>query len=75
MPDKNSQEQLIQLAIKELNKVLQDAKQGKQPVMSNAIQKLSEEFEKINQQPNKMTEDETKDFAERLVKEISKLEE
>lgn len=75
MSNENSQEQLLQLAMKELNKVLQDVKQGRTATMSSTVQKLSEEFEKVGPQANKMTEEEAKAFAERLVKEISKLEE
>jgi hypothetical protein len=75
MVNNNSQDQLINLAMKELSKVLQDMKQGKTPEMSSTMEKLSAELESVNDKKAKMSEEEIKNFAEKLVKQISKLEE
>jgi len=75
MANNNSQDQLINLAMKELSKVLQDMKQGKAPEMSSTMEKLSEELESVNDKRKTMSEEEIKNFAETLVKQISKLEE
>jgi len=75
MGNNNSQDQLINLAIKELSKVLQDMQQGKTPEMSSAMEKLAAELESVNDKKKNMSEEEVKSFAEKLVKQISKLEE
>jgi len=62
------QDQLISLAIQELNRVLQDVKNGKTPEMSASIQKLSEELEKAS--PT-MNEEEAKTFAENIIHKIN----
>lgn len=71
----NSQDQLINLAMKELSKVLQDMQQGKTPEMSPTMEKLAAELESVNDKKTKMSEEEIKNFAEKLVKQISKLDE
>lgn len=71
----NPQDQLINFAIKELNKVLQDIKDGKTPEMPVAMEKLASELEMANKKRNSMTEDEIKQWAERIVQEVSNLEE
>jgi len=73
MSNQNSQDQLINFAVKELHKVLNDLKQGKEPNMSPAIQKLSLELETAKEKKAKMSESEIKEWAERIVKEVSNL--
>lgn len=70
----NSQDQLINLAMQELSKVLQDMKQGKTPEMSATMAKISEELEAASAKKKVMSEEEVKNFAETLIKQISKLE-
>ncbi len=71
----NSQDQLINLAMQELSKVLQDMQQGKTPEMSSTMETLAAELESVNDKKAKMSEEEIKSFAEKLVKQISKLDE
>jgi hypothetical protein len=61
--------------MKELSKVLQDMKQGKNPEMSSTMEKLSTELESVNDKHKTMSEEEIKNFAETLIKQISKLDE
>lgn len=73
MSNQNPQDKLIDFALTELAKVLQDMKEGKEPQMSSSMQKLASELEN-NTKKSKMSETEVKDFAERLIKQISNLE-
>lgn len=70
----NPQDTLINLAMKELSKVLEDMQQGKTPTMSPTMEKLATELEMANEKKKTMSEDEVKDFAETLIKQISKLD-
>lgn len=69
---KDPQATILNFAIKELNKIVQDLKNGKQPEMSPILQKLSQEIEDVD--PKKMSEKDTEVFAEKLVETISKSE-
>lgn len=75
MSNNNSQDKLINLAMQELAKVLQDMQTGKVPEMSSSMQKLSSELEMANEKRKNMSEDEIKEWAERIATEVSKLEE
>lgn len=75
MAGPNHQEKLIKLAIEELSKVLQDVKQGKTPTMPPTMQKLADDLEVINNNHKNMSEEEIKNFAEKLIQNIENLEE
>ncbi len=68
------QDKLIQFCIKELGKALQDVKQGKEPKMSSSMQKIADELDNVNDTYKNMTEEEVKNFAEKLLKDISEME-
>ena len=71
----NPQDQLINLAMKELSKVLEDMQKGKTPTMSPTMEKLASELEIANEKRKTMSEEEVKNFAETLITQISKLDE
>jgi hypothetical protein len=75
MTTNNPQDKLINFAMSELTKVLQDVKQGKVPEMSATMQKLASKLEMANETRKTMTDEEVKTFAETLVQEISNLDE
>jgi cytochrome c553 len=74
MSTQNPQDQLLGLAMKELTKVLQDLKEGKQPEMPSSMEKLASELEMATDQKKNMTEEEIKNWAQRIAAEVSKLE-
>ena len=74
MTTKNSQDQLIDLAMKELTKVLQDLKQGKEPSMSETMQKLSAELETVSEKKKVMSDQEIQEWAARIANEVSNLD-
>lgn len=73
MSNQNSQDQLMNLAMRELNKVLSDLKEGKTPEMSNAMQKLSQELELTYGKHKNMNEEQIKEWANKIVSEVEKL--
>jgi cytochrome c553 len=74
MSTQNPQDQLLGFAMKELSKVLQDLKEGKQPEMSSSMEKLASELEMATEKKKNMTEEEIKNWAQRIAAEVSKLE-
>lgn len=73
MSTNNPQDKLINLAMQELSRVLQDLRQGKNPEMSSSVQKLASELEMANENHNKMSEEDVKQWAARIATEVSKL--
>jgi hypothetical protein len=74
MDTRNPQDRLLGVAMKELGKVLQDLKEGKQPQMSSSMQRLASELETTTENKKNMSEEELKVWAERIAVEVTNLE-
>lgn len=74
MSDPTLQNKLLDLVLKQLTNTIDDIKQGKQPEMSPSMRRLADELEHINSKKHNLSEQEIKDFAEKLLKDIPNLE-
>lgn len=74
MSEKINQNKLIDLALGEINKMIDDLKAGKTPAVSGKIQKLSEEMASMNEKSKTMTEEEVEAWAKQLNEHISNME-
>ena len=66
----DSQVNLIDFALAELEKTMQAVKQGKEPKISPKLAKMLHEVEKVSDKQKEMTSEEVNEFTENLAKKI-----